>query len=83
MSDLAPTSWKPTEVQCFASSRANELPVSFLVDDRKIEVRAVLDSWREPDYLYFKVEAENGGVYELRHHEHEDWWQARESLLRG
>jgi hypothetical protein len=29
------------------------------------------------------VEAENGGVYELRHHEHEDWWQARESLLRG
>jgi len=38
-----------------------------------------LKSWREPDYLYFKVETHDGRVYDLRHHEYEYSWQVRES----
>jgi len=54
--------------------------VSFLIGEAEIEVRAIVESWREPEYLYFKVEVEGGRVYILWHHEHEDYWQVRESL---
>jgi len=77
MSNLAPKSWNHTAVRCLASSRADERPLSFLVEDREIDVRAVLESWREPDYLYFRVETEDGRVYDLRHHEYEDSWELR------
>ncbi|MBI5251764.1 MAG: hypothetical protein HY912_19905 [Desulfomonile tiedjei] len=80
MSETDPKLWNRTAVRCLASSRANERPISFLVDDREIKVRNILKSWREPDYLYFKTEAEDGRVYDIRHHEYEDTWQVRESV---
>ncbi|HMK37381.1 MAG TPA: hypothetical protein VK463_20065 [Desulfomonilaceae bacterium] len=75
MSDIPLTSWNRTAVRCLASSRGNERPLSFLVDEREIQVRTILKSWREPEYLYFRVEAEDGRAYELRHAEYEDVWQ--------
>ena len=65
-----------------AGSRANERPIAFLVADHEIAVRTILESWREPDFLYFIVETEDGRVHDLRHHEYEDWWQVRESSRR-
>ncbi|MGO9572126.1 MAG: hypothetical protein ACLP5H_31780 [Desulfomonilaceae bacterium] len=56
--------------------------MSFLLEEREIEVRNILTSWREPDYLCFKVETEDGRVYDLRHHENDDSWQVRESAQR-
>lgn len=79
---MSPQPWNRTKVKCLAGSRANERPLSFLVGEAEIEVRTVVESWREPDYLYFKVEAEDGRTYILRHHEYVDSWQARESLQR-
>jgi hypothetical protein len=73
---MGPKSWNRTAVRCLAGYRADERPLSFLVVDDEIEVRTVLESWREPDYLFFKVEAEDGRVYVLRHHEYEDSWEA-------
>jgi hypothetical protein len=78
MPEIAHNSWIRTAVRCLASSRANERPISFLVKNREIQIHAVLESWREPDYLYFRVEAKDGGVYDLRHHEYEDCWQLKE-----
>ncbi|MBI4962108.1 MAG: hypothetical protein HY913_02425 [Desulfomonile tiedjei] len=83
MSETEPKSWKRTAVRCFAGYRANERPISFLMQDHEIEVRAILESWREPDYLCFKVATDNGRVFDLRHHEHEDSWQVKESVQRG
>jgi hypothetical protein len=80
MSEISLKSWKHAEVRCLAGYRANERPLSFLLDESEIEVRTILESWRELDYLYFKVETDDGRVYELRHHEYEDFWQARESV---
>jgi len=77
MPDDKSKSWKQTAVRCLAGFRADERPLSFLVDDREIKVRTILDSWREPDYLIFRVEAEDGRVYEIRHHEYDDSWQVR------
>jgi len=62
MSETALKSWNHTEVQCLASSRANERPLSFLVDRRETQVRTVLKSWREPDFLHFKVETDDGRI---------------------
>ncbi len=82
MSDTALKPWIRIKVRCLAGSRANERPISFLLDDTDIEVHSVLESWREPDWLCFKVETENGRVYELRHHEYQDHWEVRESEKR-
>jgi len=71
-------SWIRTAVRCLAGYRADERPLSFLLDQREIELSAILKSWREPDYLYFKVETEDGRIYDLRHHEYEDSWEVRE-----
>jgi hypothetical protein len=79
MSETPFKSWNRTAVRCLASSRADERPLSFLVGDDEIQVASVVESWREPDYLYFKVETRAGRIYDLRHHEYEDSWQVRES----
>jgi hypothetical protein len=49
-------------------------PLSFLVGESEIEVATIVESWMEPDYLCFRVETEDGRVYDLRHHEYEDFW---------
>lgn len=79
MSEIASKEWNRTAVRCLASYKANERPVSFIVGDHEIEVRTIVKSWREPDYVYFKVETEDGGLYEIRCNEYEDSWEVRES----
>ena len=54
MPENTPKSWKRTAVRCLASYKANERPISFLVEEGEIEVRAILESWQEPDYLFLK-----------------------------
>jgi hypothetical protein len=83
MSDLALKSWKHAEIRCWSGYKAIEKPISFHVDDRQIEVRTILKSWREPDCLCFRVETDDGRVYELRQNEYEDSWQVRESAGRS
>ena len=78
MPATSPKSWIDAEVRCLAGYRANERPVSFLVEKHETMVRAVLESWREPNYLYFKVETADGELVLLRYHDREDAWQARE-----
>ncbi|MFZ5867006.1 MAG: hypothetical protein ACOYXY_14070 [Thermodesulfobacteriota bacterium] len=80
MSKTELTSWSPTEVHCLASFRANEIPTSFVLDDREMKVRTILNSWREPEYLCFTVETVDGRIFGLRHHEYDDWWQVREAV---
>ncbi len=83
MPQITLKSWTSTAVRCLAGSRADERPLSFLLGESEIKVHSVLDNWREPDYLCFRVEAEDGRKYDLRHHEYEDDWQVRESSQRG
>jgi hypothetical protein len=70
------------KVQYLAGSRANDRPISFLLNGTGIGIRSVLESRREPDYLHFRIETKDGRVYELRHHEFEDYWDVRESVKR-
>ena len=53
-------------VECYAGHRGDETPVRFYMGERKIEVLEVLDRWLAPDHRYFKLKADDGGVYIVR-----------------
>ena len=63
-------------VECYAGHRANQRPRLFFLEDRKFEVKALLDTWYGPDDEYFRVLADDGNIYILRHRhaEPEDDW---------
>lgn len=53
-------------VECYAGYRGEQTPRRFSVDDRRVEVREVLDRWLDPDHRYFKVRGDDDAVYLLR-----------------
>lgn len=62
------------KVVSYAGFKADERPLRFQLGDRWMEVREVTDRWYEPDATYFKVSADDGHTYILRHAEANDEW---------
>jgi len=62
------------KVECYAGYAADERPVRFILGDRPYAVEVVLEQWREPDWAFFRVRADDGGVYLLRHDQRGDVW---------
>jgi hypothetical protein len=65
------------EVRSYAGYRADERPTSFRIKAKSSVARAVtqiLDRWYGPGYRSFKVLADDGNLYILRHDEREDLW---------
>lgn len=61
------------EVQC---QKAEERPLRFAVNNREYLVDEVLDHWYGPEHTFFKLRADDGNVYILRHQTsaaHADW----------
>jgi hypothetical protein len=71
-------------VECYSGYKAEERPLRFSVETprrevpeavpRKYEVKEVLDQWYGPGYQCFKVRADDGNLYILRHNQKEDAW---------
>jgi len=63
-------------VECYAGQKADERPRRFTLSGRTFEVEEVLDQWYGPDDIYFRVRADDGHVYILRHSQdvQEDSW---------
>ncbi len=61
-------------VECHAGFRADEHPLRFTLRGRLFEVLEVEDRWFSPGALYFRVRAEDGNFYVLRHDEGMDVW---------
>ncbi|MCL5005494.1 MAG: hypothetical protein M1404_03085 [Acidobacteria bacterium] len=64
-------------VECYAGYKADERPLRFRScgkGARTFEVEAVLDQWYGLGYRCFKVRADDGNLYVLRHDETEDFW---------
>ena len=57
----------PLRVECYSGYKAEERPVRFQLGDRDHMVEEVLDQWHSPDATYFKVRADDGNTYVLRH----------------
>jgi hypothetical protein len=61
-------------VECHAGYRADQHPLRFLLRGRLFEVAEVEDRWYSPGAIYFRVRADNGNFYILRHDEGMDVW---------
>jgi hypothetical protein len=63
-------------VECYAGYKADEKPTRFYIGEGRYEVEEVLDQWYSPNDTYFRVRADDGNIYVLRHTEHgsEDVW---------
>ena len=54
--------------------KADERPIRFQLGDRDYMVEEVLDQWYGPDDEFFKVRADDGNLYILRHQALEGGW---------
>jgi hypothetical protein len=53
-------------VECVSGYKADELPVSFHFGSRDLLIDKILEHWYEPDYSYFKVQADDSHLYILK-----------------
>ncbi len=54
-------------VESYSGYKADQRPLCFYLRDRKYQVEEVLDQWYGPEDTYFRVRAEDGNIYILRH----------------
>jgi hypothetical protein len=62
-------------VECYAGHRGDEKPRMLLLDERKIFVEEILDTWLGPDHRYFKLKGDDGGVYIIRQDTTSGTWE--------
>jgi hypothetical protein len=62
-------------VDCICGYRGEETPRRFWMAGRCINVSEVLDRWLAPDHRYFKILAEDGDIYILRHDPYGQAWE--------
>jgi hypothetical protein len=74
------------KVDCYSGYKADERPLRFSFPDKPdrqvIEVKEILDQWYGVGYHCFKVLADDGNLYILRHQQAEDNW-VLDSFRRG
>ena len=61
-------------VECYAGHRADERPTRFVLGGQPFEVSELDGRWYSPEASYFRVRAEDGNYYVLRHDEVHDLW---------
>ncbi len=62
-------------VESCAGYRGDQEPIAFWLGERRIGVRAIVDRWFAPNQRWFKVDADDGHAYVLRHDETEGTWE--------
>jgi hypothetical protein len=55
------------QVQSYSGRKADERPVRFQLGDHDYLVEEVVDQWYGPDAAFFKVRADDGNLYILKH----------------
>lgn len=61
-------------VTAYSGYKANERPLSFEVEGRRLTVTSIADRWYGEDDDYFKVAADDGQVYIIRWNRSMDCW---------
>jgi len=54
-------------VETYSGYKGDERPLRFIWKGRRFEVTEIADRWYGPDHEYFKVRADDGNTYILRH----------------
>jgi hypothetical protein len=65
----------PVRVECYAGYRGEETPRRFRLSGPWRAVEEVVDRWLAPDHRYFKVRADDGDDYLLRHDTAAQCWE--------
>ncbi len=61
-------------VESYSGYRADQRPSRFVLGNRVYSVERVEDQWYSPSAIYFRVCADDGNIYVLRHDEECDVW---------
>ncbi|MDD2901883.1 MAG: hypothetical protein PHU44_05565 [Syntrophales bacterium] len=72
-----------SQVSTYSGHRLHERPLSFTWKEQRLEVREILARGYEPESLFFKVKAADGGVYLLRYQWSTDSWEVWDCASRG
>ena len=67
IAEIMSDTYRNVKVVCYAGYRGEEEPRRFTWNDSRLEVTEILDRWLDPEHRYFKVRADDDGVYLLRH----------------
>jgi hypothetical protein len=62
------------KVECYSGYKADEKPISFILNGKKYMVEKIIDQWRSPEFEYFKVQADDDMAYLLRNDERNGEW---------
>jgi len=62
------------KVKTYSGYKADERPTNLIIDDKTLKVEKIIDQWRSPGCNCYKVLAENGKVYILKHDLVKDIW---------
>jgi len=63
------------QVECHAGYRGEEEPRAFTLGETRLAIVAILDRWMAPEHRYFKVKAEDGRSFVLRHNTASSDWE--------
>ena len=55
------------EVQFYAGTKGDERPLRFTMNAHEYLVEEVVDQWYGPEHTFFKLRADDGNLYILRH----------------
>jgi hypothetical protein len=55
------------EVECYSGRKADERPVRFRLEGHEYLVEELLDQWYGQDDEFFKLRADDGNLYIVRH----------------
>ena len=62
------------KVECYAGYKADQRPLRFVLGENVFTVVNIEDQWYSPSATYFRIRANDGNFYILRHDENEDIW---------
>ncbi len=62
------------KVECYAGYKGEQYPQRFTLGEQVLEVMEVEDQWYSPASQYFRVLADDGSIYILRHDQERDCW---------
>jgi hypothetical protein len=62
-------------VECYSGYRGEQEPLAFWLGERRVAVHAVTDRWFAPEQRWYRVDADDGGMYVLRHDEASGNWE--------
>jgi hypothetical protein len=62
------------QVESYSGFKGDERPVRFRLGERWLRVEEILDRWYDPDAIYFRVRADDAGIYVLRRSETDSLW---------